>query len=490
MSYRENMLVLAFEQFEALKGPTTDPRWGTALKILAAGDLDGAAKLVGELVSNVKYIPLDPVYRPEEFAASFNHAIYEMVISTLSNLATLKPKLSPAIVEMLCKAADSGFPDSAYNAANGLSKSAKTQEGFKLAEHYYKLAIERVTDKSMRAAAIVNYAELIREGHTTGKKDYIAAISLYEQAAKEGMITAMYNVGNVCMWEVSLGNTDLLDRADYWFKEVVKTVDSGAPWLALECHDFVPEALRESVKQLADIHINKKVKVADPEFGIQMARRITIENDNDQLVKNWLLEVGLSNRIASLSAPQTQSAADNWHYLLKNLDWDVGPITRGAPAPFDTFEIKHSKGSVVMVVLALLFEPHKRYSPLDSAVSQIIRETGAEHVFVVSAIAMFVEADKAIHVPVMVYTKTTWAVATLNQRMSPEEIINNTETGQFFMDPRGRIINCSLPIAINMLNSGRKISDGLNWEAKCAVVNNVCIPDFEDYERINFMKPD
>lgn len=489
MSYREDMLVLAQADYERLNMPGTDPRWGTALKIGSAGNLDGAAKIVTELLADVTFAPYDNAGSLAERKDAIEHEIYSLVIGTLSNLCSHKPKLPLAVVEMLCRAADVGFPEVAYNAANGIVGNASTTNDYKRAERYFKIAIETETDPTKRAAAIVNYVPLIRDGLITGKKDLIAAIELYEKAARTGLVTAMYNAGNVCMWEVQAGNTDLIDRAAYWFAEFIKTNDSGAPLSAMDNPVFIAEAIQQAIKHLADFHINEKIKQPSLEVGIAMARRIDIHNDHDQVVKNWLLEVGLSKRLSSLSAPAARSGADHWHYLLQNIDWDVGPITKGAPNPFDTFEIKHSNGKVLMVVLDYLFDPSKRYSALDHLAISLIRP-GIDHVFVVSAIGMFNETEAGIHVPVFVYTNDSRAVVSLNQRMTPEEIIENTQSGLFFMDPRAAIRNCVLPITLNMLNSGKKISDGVNYNARYAVMNNVCVPDLAENFEVNSLQPD
>jgi tetratricopeptide (TPR) repeat protein len=491
MNYRENMLILAFEQFEQIKGPATDERWGTALKICAAGDLNGAARLVNELVSQVQYTPIETIKRSGMKSQSLDHLIYELVIGTLSNLSVLKNGFSSDVVEMLCKAADSGFPEAAYNAANGLTANAKTQAEYQRAESYFKIAIDTTPDNIKRAAAIVNYAALVRDGLVTGRKDHLGAIKLYEEAAEQGLLTAMYNTANVSMWEVKTGNTALIEKAAFWYKKVVEYHDSGAPLHEMDKPKFISDSIEQSIKHLADFHINGKIKGYNLEFGIGMARRITVRDSDDSILKNWLLEIGLSKRLMTLSAPLSSSSSDNWHYLLSNLDWNLGPITRGAPRnPFDTFVINHERGKALMVVLDYLFEPGKRYRALDGLVSKMFADQ-VEHVFVVSAIGMFQMNEDTVHVPVILYARDALAVATFTPRMSPEDIIENTLVkGLFFQDKGLGAHNCIFPIALNMLNSGKKISDGLNVNARYAVMEDVCIPDLAQHVKVSFMQHD
>ena len=484
------MIILAHDEFKRMAGPNTDPRWGTALLIASNGDLPGAARLVTELLKSIHVKSFSPDTRLEDYPHLLDEIIYDLVIGTLSNLATLRPGTLPEITEMLCSAADAGYYQSAYNAASGLQDAAKTPDDYKRVERYFKIAINTIEDKSLLAASLVNYCELVRDGLITGNKDYPAAIAIYEQAAELGLVTGMFNAANVAMWAVSLGKQEMIEKAAYWFNRGIETVDAKKPLMAMDDPETIKKSYAEAVQQLAEFHISEKIRGADVEFGLKLAGKIAPQSEDEVVLKNWLHEVGLSKRISALSHPPVQRPSHYWHYLLDNLGWKLGPIMQDTPHPItDMFHVKHSKGTASLVVLKAMISPDLTYSALDKLVESIL-SLGATHVFLVSQYGMFKMNGNRVHCPLLVYTGTRKNLITLNLTCSPDELIANASRGQPFMKENNGVGNCAFPIALNMLNSGRSISEGLDLGSPYQVIGGWCVPALDDLSQLKFLKPD
>jgi hypothetical protein len=484
------MIILAHEEFKKLAGPNTDQRWGTALLIASNGDLAGAARLVIELLKSmtVKHYSADT--RLEDYPQIIDEIIYDLVIGTLSNLASLRTTPTPDITEMLCSAADAGYYQSAYNAALGLRETARTPEDFKRTQHYFKVAINTIEDKSLKAASLVNYCELVRDGLITGKRDYVAAIAIYEQAAELGLITGMFNAGNVAMWEASIGNESMIPKAAYWFARTVEAVDAKKPLMTMDDPETVRQAYNVSIRHLAEFHICEKIPGADVEYGLKLAERIEPEDDEDAVMKAWLQEVGLSKRLMRLSHPQARTSAHHWHYLLHALGWKVGPVVTQTPDPFvRMFQTAHRGGMAMFVVVKAMFSPDLDYSALDKLAAGLLL-SGVSHVLMVSELGMFKMNGKRVHCPLLVYTGTRKDLVTLNITCSPDELIANAHKGSQFMKDNNGVGNCAFPIALNMLNSGRSISEGLDLGARYQVIGGWCVPALDDVSELNFLQPD
>jgi tetratricopeptide (TPR) repeat protein len=490
MDYRADMIILAHDEFKKIAGPQTDARWGTALLIASNGDLPGAARLVTELLKSIHVKPYSPDTRLEDYPELIDQIIYDVVIGTLANLASLRTKALPEITEMLCSAADAGYYQSAYNAANGLWEAAKTREDYKRAEHYFKIAINTIQDKSLKAASLVNYAELVRDGLITGKQDYPGAIAIYEQAADLGLVTGMFNAASVAMWEVSIGKKDLIEKAAYWFNRGIEMVDAKKSLPPMDHPETIKRAYAEALVQLADFHISEKIRGADVEFGLKLAQKIESANPDETAMKNWLLEVGLSKRITGLSHPAVMSASHSWHYLLENLGWKLGPVVENTPHPLvDSFQVQHRQGTATLVIIKAMISPHLDYSALDKLAASIMT-AGSSHVFLVSQYGMFRMNGNRVHCPLLTYTGTGKNLVTFNITCSPDELIATAHKGLPFMKDNNGVGNCAFPIALNMLNSGRSISEGLDLGSLYQVIGGWCVPALDDLSELKFMQPD
>lgn len=489
MSYRENMLVLAFEEFEKIKGRDTDPRWGTALKICSNGDINGAARLVTQLLGDLHVKPLDASTPLKDYPVIIDHMLYDLVIGTLANLGSLKPTLSIDITEMLCKAVDAGYVASAYNAANGLLENAKSPDDFRRAERYFKIAIATLTDKSMKAASLVNYCSIVRDGLITGERDHQGAIAIYEQAAELGLVTGMFNAANVSMWEISLGKAEMFEKAAYWFQQVVDTLDSKRPLMPMDSPQLMPPSLNEALKNLADFHINGKIEAFNLEYGIKLANRYKPNDGADVAMKNWLIEMGLTRRLMMISRPPVKAPVHHWHYLLQSLGWAVEPVQDSPYAGnLEMFDIKLSQGKALFVVLKFVFQPEHKTPGLDAILTKLFIG-GYDHIFLVSAIGMFKTNKEASHLPVVVYSHTAKWVTSFNIRLSPEQLIENAKKRIPFLHESVGMQNCVLPIALNTLNSGRSISDGIDLGCAYSRMEGWCIPGLADHVLVDYLPP-
>jgi TPR repeat protein len=490
MDYRADMIILAHDEFKKIAGPQTDARWGTALLIASNGDLPGAARLVTELLKSIHVKSYAADTRLEDYPELIDQIIYDVVIGTLANLASLRTKALPEITEMLCSAADAGYYQSAYNAANGLWEAAKTREDYKRVEHYFKIAINTIQDKSLKAASLVNYAELVRDGLITGKQDYLGAIAIYEKAANLGLVTGMFNAACVAMWEASLGKKDLIEKAAFWFHRGIESVDAKRTLLPMDDPDTIKKAYAEALEQLAELHIKEKILGADVEFGLRLTEKIVPKDDEGVEIKSLLREIGLSKRLKNLSHPPERTSTHHWHYLLGALGWKVGPVVAQKQDPLvGMFQTTDRKGAPMFVVVKRMFSPDLDYPSLDKLASDILL-SGSSHVFMVSEHGMYKMNGKRIHCPLLVYTGTRKNLVTLNITCSPEELIANSNNGLQFMKDNNGVSNDVFPTALNMLNNGQSVSERLDPGSQFYLIGGWSVPAFGDLNQLKFLLPD
>lgn len=465
MSYRKDMLIMAHQQFKTLAGKETDPRWATALLIAEKGNLNGAAKLVTTLLDEVDVKPLSQHPTFDEMRSSLNDSILELVIGTLVNLAGITHNTSHQITEMQCKAVDSGYLDCAYNAANYLQENARGPLDFERAERYFKIAISVAKDSSSKAAAIVNYCALVRDGLVNGKPDHLAAISLYEQAADLGLVIGMFNAANVSIWLADEGHTSLYEKASHWLCKVIAHVDGNLPLLEMDTPETVKELFNQALLMLANIHIQNKITNSNSEYGIKLLSRYLPGNSNDQEIKDWLNDDALKQRIMALSAPEIRSPGHHWRYILSALDWKVGDITSIDGQPFEIIPITLKNDKVIpLIVLGAMFKPGIYTDNFINLTNTLISYNLSEYLLVTES-ALFRENEGKIYTPILYFNDNTYTLLSLNCRTPVDDLITLRGKQVSFEKSPSFSNTCVISIAINMLNEGFNISDGLNIES-------------------------
>lgn len=241
-----------------------------------------------------------------------------MILDEISNIAVTNGLSGAEIERMWVCAAEHGRQDLAYNAANEIMTRAKSVDEFKLAARYYKMAIQGSGPASLRASATANAAEILREGHITGKKDWLGAIALYEEAANMGLLQGMFNAGNVLLWLVEAGDKQYGDRAAAWFKKVIETVEGGISSVDIGGDQVREQVLRDARICLAQMHMDGKFKGSNPSEFDKLVSDYVNEPDVCAMINKY--------RYFSLvraTAKPGKDAAENWISVLKLLGWKV-----------------------------------------------------------------------------------------------------------------------------------------------------------------------
>jgi tetratricopeptide (TPR) repeat protein len=156
-----------------------------------------------------------------------NYEFINECIESVAQSIFLADRAPPNFIKLLRYAADHGSAQLAYSAANCISEAATSPEEFTEAERMYLFAIEATTSPKIRAACYVNYATIVRDGKISGKEDWKKAISLYESAAKLGMVVGMFNAGNVSGWLGNAGEPEYLAHAAKWYQYALDWVAAG-----------------------------------------------------------------------------------------------------------------------------------------------------------------------------------------------------------------------------------------------------------------------
>lgn len=241
-----------------------------------------------------------------------------MILDEISNLAVINKLSGPETESMWISAAEYGRHDLAYNAANEIISRANSVADYKLASRYYQMAIKGSGPISLRASAIANSAEIVREGLITGKKDWLGAISLYEESANMGLLQGMFNAGNVLLWLVASGNAQYAERAASWFKKVIKIVEDDTASIDLGGQAERPDLLKNARICLAQMHLDG---VLEGSSFIQFEKLVS-DYGKDSYVQSMYKKYRYLSLVRA-SAKPGESAADNWISVLKLLGWKV-----------------------------------------------------------------------------------------------------------------------------------------------------------------------
>lgn len=276
--------------------------WLKAARLLNSMDIEGAA-----LQASLACSP-----------GLMNDPFKTMLLNSISNLAVANKITGSSIESMWATAADFGYHDLAYNAANEIYEKARTPGDYKLASRYYQIAIEKSKHKGVVASAITNSAGIVRDGNITGKKDWAGAVALYEKAAAMNLVNAMFNAGNVLLWMVEAGDKSHGDRAAAWFEKIIAFVDSGAESIDLGGQPERDHARMSSAVRLAQMHLNSSLSNPDLNMAEQLIAPYMSE-PYAQWVKKSLDGMRLSKSVASPSS----SAGENWKSVLTLNGWVI-----------------------------------------------------------------------------------------------------------------------------------------------------------------------
>lgn len=500
MQNRPDLFLIKSKEAEKMLGKNDDRRWLTALSILEQGDLKGASRLALQILeaANFKISPprkaklsKDDILEllTKDFSTQVDGFIPRMVVGAIMNQAYLKNSFDNDPLQMTAKAVDVGLTDFAYNVANRLYEIAKSPSDFQKSEHYYKIAIEYAEDDSSKAAALVNYCPIVRDGMITGERDLIKAIEIYEEAAKLGLVIGMFNTANVCQWLEEPEKSAYREKALYWLNAAVNHITSHKKLLDMDNPESCKIILNQSRFMIGTIHSAKDFAKADLNAGITALKAYVSNNTNEELGRAWHLEQCYARRIAALEKPLENTPANRWKFILSAMDWETS-----TPYQLEDFgEYFYASGSgetkneIAVFVSNGFFEPGKTNSLLENLkLTRLANDTRA--IIVLSPFGVFQSkgADSFVAVTVIHNKKVT--LAAIRAGMAPEQVARNAETDIEFHDKRYASCSCIIPIAINKLMTGAPVNKAFNYEAPFLKVGDWNIPWEGDMSMLKRMK--
>lgn len=472
----EPMLQVTEKEILALITPTDDQRWLTVLQIAETGNLDGATHLLMKVLDDVVVRKPGASADVSEIIAYKNALVGEMVISSIGNIYAISQHMKPIGVDLFCKAADAGYYDMAYNAANGICENVKSTDDYRRAVEYYEIAIAGSEDPAIKGASLVNCAAIVRDGLITGKKDWPAAVAMYERAAQLGLVTGMYNAANVINWMYHEGDSSGITKAVHWLNKVIEHHESKKEFLHTESTEIVEDSYDNAKEMLGHFHIQAKFDGADYEFGLKTLLSCQLKTVKQLKNQEWYVEHGLTRRIMDLSAPIDRTPGNHWNYILSALEWRLTPVVQHPKLPIEIFDVLLDSGDELpFVVLDSMFLPGRHYLAFE-AIRKLMGDMGYDRFFLVPKFALFKEENRRIRTAVMYSQHKRFVTCALSLRSKPEKLIEDAEDEMGFLDSESHSGSCVISIAINMLNEGVSISDGLNLGSMWAGLEDWCMP--------------
>jgi TPR repeat protein len=403
-------------------------------------------------------------------ATPMERKLVDSLVSTVNNLAHATGHYSPVVTQLLCEAADRGYHQHAYNAANQLASLARMPRDFQVAERYYKIAMGFSENPALQAAAHVNYCPIIRDGLISGKPDWPAAVEIYETAARMGLVKGMFNAGNVSDWLAMSGERAYGARADYWFKYALDYRASGRPMLDMETDAELDEVFLTSMLALSGLHIDDRFDGADLEEGIRWAKASIKDGD---VSARHNLGIGYTRRLERMTTKPHHLPGANWGAVLAQMDWSfVGEIettTRtlhtetGARVNVRVDRLTVQLGDRKTVPLYVAHDPCLPCFGGDDVLQLIgdnlVSNGAPDGFFLLPRKALFREYKTNPFTPILVYHKNEFSLQALGMASSPDLVLQWAAEKVGFLDQRLPTMTCMIPIAVNALDEGYIVAD-------------------------------
>lgn len=456
--------------------PPTPPHTDNPIIILRSLSLHAEHEFLGELLTAHKAGDVDRAAKcaTAVLSSTMSRDTVNAMVGVVNNLAYEKNYYPPSVTVLLCKAADSGFHEYAYNAANHLMDGPENPKTYQEAERYFKMAMAFSEKPELQAAAYVNYCPLIRDGLISGTPDWPAAVTLYETAARMGLVKAMFNAGNVSSWLAARGDREYGARAAYWFQQALAVQENGTSTLDMETPEELGEVYAQSMVAMSALHIDAKFDGAQLEEGIRWAKA-AIKRGAAEARQN--LGVAYIRRLRNLAAAPGSPGA-NWRSVLSQMDWQFSgsPTTicvaagaaDGTSEQVDMLTVELSDGTTMP-----LFVTHEACLPALGGL-ELLTEIGIALVdrypdgyFLLSRKALFMQQGEASYTPIYVWHDGKFTRQALWMGSSPDVVLQHAAEGVEFLDERFGTWTCMIPIAVNVLDEGfvvaKKAELGLPW---------------------------
>lgn len=473
--------MMSANEFKQVATESLDPRWMKALSLAESGNIDEAANTViqvlGDVLASKRFLShVEDIGDIAGYEELIDQLLIEIAIQSLGAISESLEYSSRSMAFMLCKACDAGLVRYASLAANALMDVVSSTADIKLAESYYKIAIATATDPADKAGSLARYAAIVRDGLITGKPDLLTAFELYEQAAGMGMNLAMYHAGFIAKNLNAEEPGPYFDKSAWWFQKLLNRIDNVEPLLSSDPEGAMPRLYNEALYQLAHLHIVDDSVSSDYEYGLRLIKQYEAETDDDFSRQTGLINRALSRRIMALDKPKLNLPANNWHYILTALDWRLDQPLVLPDQPFSIISMARHKAGLYLVVTDFMFDP-SRAIELKDALKEHLVAMGITEYFLVPPYALFKENERDIYT-VMVHVKNDHvSCVSLSNTKGPLLMIAHSLIGGHFMSPDMASNSCIISIAVNLLNAGERIANGINLNSLYAELDNGwCVP--------------
>jgi len=459
MDYLDKALFPDFTSLLSLVANEPDGKRYKAIKLASKGNLDAGAVLLTEHLRETS--PHDLETNLGELSHRLDRHVNEWVVGLFGNAYALRRKAMPkAAIELLRAAADFHYEDAAYNAANALLHDSGSPEDIVMAEQYYLQAIEDAQDPSKKSAAIVNYCEIVRDGRITGKPDYPGAIALYEQAAELGLVTAMYNVGNVAMWMRNQGDESYAGKGIYWLTRLQEHFAQGKPFLEMDEPNVGKAFLDSALDMLIKFHVLTDCPEADVDVGHKLLLDQSVSLETEK-ARQWLLEQGLIKRLRRSDKPAQNSPGLNWHHVLTQIGWTCCEHSHAEEISAELFTVETDEHvDYLFLVMSGLFDPENPSSYIMGLVKHL-RAAGVRRFFIAPSHALFRHHHGRNYTPVLAGGQESLGVGFIGLEGGPELTY---ESRLLSIDHAAHLSadSCFISIAINRLNERCSLRNDLD----------------------------
>lgn len=384
--------------------------------------------------------------------------LIKMLLSNIDSRADKNNDYTGHVLAMAELLAGCGMADVAYNAASSLRLKAKTKADFKESERLFLMALKVATDPALRAAILVNYGEIVREGHVTGVPDYKKAIEIYAEAGELGQITGMYNAATVSSW-LMVNDKAFAAIAEHWLHRLLDRIEGNGALLETDNHGNLDSMIDTAKAMMAQLHVEERVANPDMNYAI----RLSLSVKNKGAKTHWIIDRAYMKKVSSLSRPKQKGGAHNWAYVLGAMDWTI----------LGVHQVNEHYG-MLGVALPDANKPHIDMIVLNSRIFkdtdgnvhpdciELISELKKVHTLpfmLATNAAFFNTVDDCVYTPILVVNESgTWPIS-ISAAVTPE-ILQNLVSHQIpFINDITYSHSCFISIAINNLALGRSIKE-------------------------------
>jgi hypothetical protein len=454
----QSPVLLTPEELRKVQGQSLDLRWQDVLRLGFDSKIEEACVLASDLLNG----SLDLLLPPETVDKQIDLELIDGVIGTLNNLALANGGMGKAMLGLYCHAVDMGFYSYAYNAANGLLGAAKSPADYRKAESYFKICIATETDPSTKAAALVNYCPIVRDGLITGERDLEGALTIYRQAANLGLLTAMFNFANVCSWQVSNHEIQHVDEGANWLRKLLKIIADGDELLCMDDPDNIGAMHEHALYLLARFNIDGVLCQSSYAEGVSLLKRSIALSARDLQRKRWNLECAYAHKLMGLGASQG-IGINPWYNVLCAIDWKPSRPERAESVGAEIMWVGGEPTPIAFVVMDDLFYPDQLYKGLNH-LDNFMQQQGNHQYFVASSHALHKSFSDREITPLIIMSSGARYLAGINLEETPQTQLLACLRGREFADPINRLTTGLIPLTVNVL--GQKL------EMNCEILPN------------------